>query len=187
MRRPATHPLPTAPPSLRATRFGRACACLVAAWVGVAVAGCGGPTDAELDLAASTAPDLGPPPPGEDLGELLTDVQHLVDSSRANHAALENEQALQDWSRAWSILGRYHLERLRVVDPLAALQIEYGFGRLRQALQDTRGNRTALNRSKDLAAQLNVQIDAHKAALTTISPTAPTPPPAAASEAPAAP
>jgi hypothetical protein len=150
-----------------------ACAALVAFG---SVAGCDGSPDA-ADVAdpgaARSAPDLGPPPEGDDLGELLTDVAHLVDSSRANHAALENEAAWGDWSRAWSILGRYHIERLRAVDPLAALQIEYGFGRLRQALEDTRGNRAALQRSKDLAAQLVAQIDAHRGALTAIAPSVP--------------
>jgi hypothetical protein len=150
---------------------------LAVLWLGGATSvGCAPASTEVPDADAVRAtPDLGPPPEGDDLGELLTDVAHLVDSSRANHAALENDAALSDWSRAWSLLGRHHIERLRVVDPLAALQIEYGFGRLRQALEDTRGHRAALQRSKELAAQLVALLDAHRGALTAIAPSAPEP------------
>lgn len=115
---------------------------------------------------ACRTPEAPPPPPAppEDVGELLTDVQHLVGEAAALHAAGRTRDALGAWERSYGIYQRHLAAPLRAKDPTATLSLEYTFGQLRAEVAQERG------RPKALAGRLDHELEQRRAVLVAASP-----------------
>lgn len=100
------------------------------------------------------------PTAAEDVGELLTDVQHLVIDAAALHGALREADAITSLTNAYSLFERHLEGKLRDLDAPGTVRIEYRFGQLRAELDKPRG------KPKALAAELDAALEAHRAALT---------------------
>lgn len=92
-------------------------------------------------LGAPTAADdaLTMPQPGDDPGEILSDVQHLIGEAVADHDAGERVAAEQQWILATAVFREHLLAPIRAADPLASLHLEYDLGRLGDAVRRNGG------------------------------------------------
>lgn len=79
------------------------------------------------------------PPLGDDPGELIDDVQHLIGEAAADHDAGERVGAEQQWILATAIFRAHLLAPIRASDKMAALQLEYDLGRFGDAIRRNGG------------------------------------------------
>lgn len=79
------------------------------------------------------------PPIGDDPGELIDDVQHLIGEAAADHDAGERVGAEQQWILATAIFRAHLLAPIRASNKMLALQLEYDLGRFGDAVRKNGG------------------------------------------------
>jgi hypothetical protein len=79
------------------------------------------------------------PPVGNDPGELIDDVQHLIGEAAADHDAGERVGAEQQWILATATFRAHLLEPIRANDKMLALHLEYDLGRFGDAVRRNGG------------------------------------------------
>lgn len=79
------------------------------------------------------------PPIGDDPGELIDDVQHLIGEAAADHDAGERVGAEQQWILATAIFRAHLLAPIRASDKMLALHLEYDLGRFGDAVRKNGG------------------------------------------------
>ncbi len=98
------------------------------------------------------------PPIGDDPGELIDDVQHLIGEAAADHDAGERVGAEQQWILATAIFRAHLLAPIRASDKMLALHLEYDLGRFGDAVRKNGGKPAAQQKTlnKTLESQRKV-------------------------------